>query len=91
MYLQHICADVFHSDLRVDLNGSWTKWPTSALSETLNTSATKEFALGPLLFSLYTFECISVHCYNTINQFADDSIIKIAMSASQGFRFRDAG
>ena len=40
-------------------------------SLTLNTGASQGFVLSPLLFSLFTHDCVAMHASNSIVKFAD--------------------
>ena len=41
----------------------------------LNTAAPQECVLSPLLYSLFTHDCIDMHASNSIIKFADDTTV----------------
>jgi hypothetical protein len=42
---------------------------------TLNTGAPQGCVLSPLLYSLFTHDCVAAHDFNTIIKFADDTTV----------------
>ncbi len=44
-------------------------------SITLNVGAPQGYVLSPLLYSLYTHDCVSSHSSTSIVKFADDTVV----------------
>ena len=42
----------------------------------LNTGAPKGCVLSPLLYSLFTHDCVATHASNSIIKFADDTTVR---------------
>jgi hypothetical protein len=55
----------------------------------LNTGAPQGCVLSPLLYSLFTHNCVAKHNSNTIKKFADDTLVVGLMTDNDETAYRD--
>ena len=48
---------------------------TSSTSQTLNTGAPQGCVLSPIPYSLFTYDCVTMHASNSIIKFANDTTV----------------
>ena len=58
-------------------------------SLTLNTGAPQGFVLGPLLYSLFTHNCVAMHTSNSIIRFADDTTVVGLITNNDEMAYRE--
>ena len=55
----------------------------------LNTGAPQGYILSPLLYSLFTYDCVAIHVSNSIIKFADNTTVVALITNNDETAFRD--